>query len=77
MRGVEYDRNDMDGQHQIGVIAQEIEKVIPEVVNQDENSGLKSVSYGNITAVLIEAVKEQQKQIEELKQEIKELKGNS
>ena len=67
MRGVEYDRNDMNGQHQIGVIAQEIEEVVPEIVSQDENTGLKSVSYGNITAILIEAIKEQQKEINKLK----------
>ncbi len=73
MRGVEYDRNDLDGKHQIGVIAQEIEKVIPELVIQDENSGLKSVSYGNITAVLIEAVKELKKENDALSARIKSL----
>ena len=67
MRGVEYDRNDMNGEHQIGLIAQEIEEVVPEIVSQDESTGLKSVSYGNITAILIEAIKEQQKEINKLK----------
>ena len=66
MRGVEYDRIDLEGKHQIGVIAQEIEEVAPELVSSD-GDGMKSVSYGNITAILIEAVKEQQKQIDELK----------
>lgn len=42
---------------QIGVIAQEVEKVIPEVVNED-NEGIKSVSYDKLVAVLIEAIKE-------------------
>jgi hypothetical protein len=50
----------------VGVIAQEIIEVLPEVVNQD-NDGMYNVSYGNITALLIEAIKEQQLQIEELK----------
>jgi hypothetical protein len=50
----------------VGVIAQEILEVIPEVVGQD-NDGMYNVSYGNIVGVLIEAIKEQQKQIDELK----------
>ena len=53
---------------QAGVIAQEIEKVLPEVVNGEE--GNKSVSYGNVVALLIEAIKEQQEQIEELKERL-------
>jgi hypothetical protein len=54
----------------MGVIAQETEKVLPEVVQQDGN-GRYSVAYGNIVGVLIEAIKEQQLQIEELKLKIK------
>jgi hypothetical protein len=57
-----------DGKASIGVIAQQVQKVLPQVVvtGEDEMQTL-SVQYGNIVAVLIEAVKEQQKQIEELK----------
>jgi len=44
-------------------------------VATDPNTGLKSVSYGNLVAPLIEAIKEQQKQIDELKAEIEVLKG--
>ena len=73
MRGVEYDRIDMNGAHQVGVVAQEIEEVIPELVTEDEGSGLKSVSYGNITAVLIEAIKQQQEQINKLRTKLNEL----
>jgi len=52
----------------IGVIAQDIEEVIPEVV---KNSGdVKTVNYNGLIGVLIEAVKEQQRQIEELKKQI-------
>jgi hypothetical protein len=50
----------------IGVIAQEVEKIIPEVVTDGE---YKSVAYGNMVGVLIEAIKEQQKQIDELKKD--------
>ena len=53
----------------IGVIAQDIEKVLPEVVETNSN-GLKSVSYGNIVGVLIEAIKEQQVRIEELERKL-------
>ena len=63
LRGVEYDRIDI-GDHQIGVIAQEVEKIIPEVVHGDET---KSVTYGNLVALLIEAIKELKKEIDELK----------
>ena len=48
----------------IGVIAQELEKVFPELVTQGD---VKSVNYSGLIGVLIEAVKEQQKQIEELR----------
>ena len=51
---------------QLGVIAQEVEAVVPEVVYTDDK-GFKSVDYIKLTPVLIEAIKEQQKEIEELK----------
>jgi len=66
IRGVEFDRTDI-GEHQIGVIAQEVEKVIPEVVYGDET---KSVAYGNLVGLLIEAIKEQQVRIEKLEKEL-------
>lgn len=72
IRGVEYDRIDRDNERQIGVIAQEVEAVIPELVS--DNFGTKAVAYGNMTAVLIEAIKEQQVMINNLKAEIEELK---
>lgn len=54
---------------QVGVIAQEVEAILPELVKTDSD-GYKSVSYDRFTVVLIEAVKEQQKQIEILKTQI-------
>ena len=65
LRGVTFDK---DGKRGLGVIAQEVEKILPEVVLDGEE--YKSVAYGNIVGVLIEAVKEQQKQISELKKKI-------
>jgi hypothetical protein len=57
-----------DGKASIGLIAQQVQQVLPQVVvTADDEMKTLSVQYGNIVAVLIEAVKEQQKQIEELK----------
>ena len=52
-----------------GVIAQEVQKVMPELV-QEGAEGLLSVQYGNMVGLLIEAIKEQQAQIDELKQKL-------
>ena len=53
----------------IGLIAQEVETVIPEVVTvPDGDDGLRSIAYGNIVGLLIEAVKEQQGMINKLKE---------
>ena len=56
--------------HDIGVIAQEIEKVLPEVVTTRDN-GYKAVKYEKIIPLLIEAIKAQQSQINDLKEIIK------
>ena len=66
------EKNFSDGR-QIGLIAQEVEKVLPELVKTDDE-GYKSVAYQNIVAVLIEAVKEQQSSIDKLKKEVELLK---
>ena len=64
LRGVTYTR---DGKENIGVIAQEIEKILPEIVlTADDEMGTKSVDYSRITAVLIEAVKELSVRVKEL-----------
>ena len=65
LRGVEFNKIG-NNEKSIGVIAQEIEKVIPEVVKNDDK-GMKSVAYGNISGLLIEAIKELKAEIEELK----------
>jgi hypothetical protein len=67
LRGVTYTRKDNeDKSRKVGVIAQEVLPILPEVVQQDDN-GNYSVAYGNMVGVLIEAIKEQQQQIDELK----------
>lgn len=75
IRGVTYDRIDQDNARHAGVIAQEVEEVLPEVVHTDDN-GIKSVAYGNMVGLLIEAIKEQQAQINELKEELKNVNSN-
>jgi hypothetical protein len=69
--GYEFDWNSDSSHsgHDVGVIAQEIEKVLPEVV-VDRDTGYKAVRYDKIVALLIQAVKEQQLQIDELKSKL-------
>jgi hypothetical protein len=56
----------------VGFIAQEVEKVLPEVVQTEKNAeGYKSVQYDKVVALLVEAIKDQQKQIDSLKAELK------
>ena len=64
LRGVRFT---MDGSRQVGVIAQEVETVLPEVVRGNE-AGQLSVAYGNITGLLIEAVKELAARVAELEE---------
>ena len=64
MRGVTFDREGQSDR-KAGVIAQEVEAVLPEVVKTDE-LGYKSVCYGNMVSVLIEAIKELTERVEEL-----------
>lgn len=74
LNGYTYTRTDT-GSKQTGVIAQEVMKVLPEVVMGSEDTHY-SVAYGNMVGLLIEAIKEQQSQINELKLTIEQLKGN-
>jgi hypothetical protein len=69
MQGVYYKRNDVeDARKQVGVLAQDMEAVLPEVVlTADDDMQTKSVDYGKICSVLIEAIKELKNEIEELK----------
>ena len=61
-------------QTDIGLIAQDVEKVLPQIVSQTED-GYKAIDYQSLTAVLIEAMKEQQGQIMILENENTELKA--
>jgi hypothetical protein len=67
--GYTFKRTDADLPRQAGVIAQELLEVLPEVVHQNDE-GIYSVSYGNIVALLIEALKEESAKREELEKRL-------
>jgi hypothetical protein len=68
LRGVRYQRK-ADRSDQIGVIAQEVEQIVPEVVIED-SEGTLSVAYGNLVGLLIEAVKELSTKVDELEKKV-------
>jgi hypothetical protein len=69
MQGVYYKRNDIqDAKEQIGVLAQDMEEILPQVViTADDDIKTKSVDYGKLTSVLIESIKQLKTEIDELK----------
>ena len=81
LRGVYYDWKDNDdfqsgdSSKQFGFIAQEVEKYLPEAVVNNGVKDYKTVKYSEMTSVLVEAIKEQQKIIEELKVRISNLES--
>ena len=71
LRGVSYNLKD-SGKHEIGVIAEEVGAVVPEVVAWEKNGkDAEGVDYGRLTALLIEAVKQQQKEISALRAQLR------
>ena len=73
MRGVFFNRKDNSQTRQTGVIAQEVQPFLPEVVRETKDEKkIKSVAYGNMVGVLIEAIKELNAKIEELQHADKE-----
>ncbi len=74
LQGVTFNfKNDPQNISQIGFIAQDVEKLFPQLVTTDSN-GFKSIAYGQVSAVLVEAIKEQQNIIETQQEEIDALK---
>ncbi|MGA7078903.1 MAG: tail fiber domain-containing protein [Terriglobales bacterium] len=73
LRGVSYDLQ-ANGKHEVGVIAEEVGAVVPELVTWDKNGkDAQSVDYSRLTALLIEATKEQQALIEQQQEQIAQL----
>jgi hypothetical protein len=76
IRGVYYNRTDFNTEPtKIGVIAQEVEVLMPELILQAEDTDMKSVSYNELTAVLVQAIKEQQTIIDDLKSRLETLEN--
>lgn len=77
LHGVKYKYKDTDGidienKERMGLIAQEVEEIVPEVV-KEMNNGTKAIAYTDLIGLLVEAMKEQQTQIEELKKQVEKL----
>jgi len=70
MKGNEFVKNNFQHGRQMGLIAQNVEKVVPEAVH--EQDGYKGVDYARLVPLLIESIKELQQQVEELKKQIKQ-----
>jgi len=76
LQGVSYNRKD-DGKHEIGIVAEDVEHIVPEVVSRDpETDEVEGVDYSRLSALLIEAIKSQQTEIQVLKAQIKQLRSN-
>ena len=58
MRGVKFNLNIEPEKKRIGLIAQEVELIVPEVVRTSEDDGLKSIEYQNLIGLLVESIKE-------------------
>jgi hypothetical protein len=73
LRGVKYTRKN-NGIIEIGLIAEEVNDVLPEIVLKDDEGQVDSVSYGRLSAIFVEAIKELKQEINEQNLIISELK---
>jgi hypothetical protein len=70
MSGVYFDWK-ADGRSDVGMVAEEVGAVVPEVVDfEDNGTDARSLAYGRLVAVLVEALKQQEQRISELEQEV-------
>ena len=79
LKGVEYEWNGLQntyasGSLDSGIIAQDVQKVLPQLV-QENSKGYLGVRHDRLVGLLVESIKEQQTQIEELKEQIDEIKN--
>ncbi len=68
--GVIYDRKDKSSVNEAGLVAEDVDKILPNLVVKDANGNPYGVQYTKVVAYLIEAIKEQQTQIDELKKKV-------
>jgi len=71
MKTEEFPEAHFDADTQVGLIAQDVEKIIPEVISEGPN-GYKAIDYAKLVPLLIESIKAQQKQMKEQQQQMKE-----
>ena len=81
LKGVEYEWNGLQsnypsGSKDSGIIAQDVQKVLPQLV-KEKKDGYLGVRHDRLVGLLVESIKEQQEQIDELKKEVEELKNDS
>lgn len=75
LRGVHYNwKADADGEKIYGVVAQEVEQVVPELIHENEATKYKTVNYTGMNALFIEAIKELTQQVATLKEELAQVK---
>src|SRR5208282_1315737 len=75
LRGVTFDWKD-SGRSDIGLIAEEVGKVVPEVVTYEDNGvDAKSLDYAHLVALIIEAIKEQQRMINDQRRDLEDIKA--
>lgn len=76
LQGVSYERKS-DGKHEVGVVAEDVDQIVPEVVSRDPKTHeVQGVDYSRLVSLLIEAVKSEQAEIQQLKAQIERLAGN-
>jgi hypothetical protein len=69
LRGVSFNYK-QGGRANLGLIAQEVQAIVPEVVSVNDSTGFLGIGYGALVGLLVEAIKEQQAQIDELKRRV-------
>lgn len=70
LTGVTYDRKDKSSVNEPGLIAEEVDKILPNLVTKDTNGNPNGIQYTKLVAYLIEAIKDQQQQIDDLKKKV-------
>jgi hypothetical protein len=77
LKGVTYDRKDGTSQNEAGLIAEQVNKILPNLVTKDAKGKPTGIHYTKLTAYLIEAVKSLQSEINDLSKQLKKnTKGN-
>ena len=73
LRGVRFDWKTRDIKNDVGMIAEEVNEVLPTLVNKDKDGQIESLEYSKVVAVLVEAVKEMSTEIKTLKAKVRAL----